>query len=458
MAEVVSADLRKSFVSFDGGVSCAALSSRPAELTLKGLSDIEEKALAGKQGRIARGAGLSFAAASFSEDAVSLELSSFREIIGYDREKGIIEVQAGATMGDIYNYLVDHGRYLVTQPGYPSITAGGCIAVDVHGKNQFRDGNFAQYVESIKLLHPAYGVIEASERFHKDVFELTLGGYGLTGNILSAKLKTKVLPAARMDLMVEPIEQLQDTPAMIEKAARGFDSTVSWHDFSAEGKAFGRGFLINGRYKKASTGQEKWVKLRQSKYVDSVNRAGLGLSFYSLPMVRLINVLYGGATRNQVQARDVPVYDCLYPSRYLRSFYYKMYGAGGFHESQLIVPVRLFEEFTAAIKQWLGQNPLPITLASAKFFEGKQELLRFAGKGVCFALNFPRCPEADKFLRFLDELCLRLQLLPYIAKDSRLPLAVVRACYPEYESFRERIKKFDPERLFCSEVSQRLEL
>ena len=69
--------VKKNFVSFDGGVAARALSARPAELTLKGLSDLEEKALAGKTPRIARGTGLSFAAASFGQGCVSVDMTDF---------------------------------------------------------------------------------------------------------------------------------------------------------------------------------------------------------------------------------------------------------------------------------------------------------------------------------------------------------------------------------------------
>jgi len=446
---------KKTFTSFDGGVVAQGTGGKPAELSLKGLSDMEEKALAGKQPRIARGAGLTFSAASFGEGIFSVDMSSFRRILGYDADKGVVEVEAGATMGDIYNYLLDHDRYLLTQPGYPSITTGGCIAVDVHGKNQFKDGNFADYVESVKLLHPAYGVIEVSERFNKEVFELTLGGYGLTGHILSAKLKTKAIPGAVMELTVEPIERFEQTPELIERAARNCDFTVSWHDLTADGKAFGRGFLINGLFKK---GSGRPSKLGAGHYVDSDNRRGLGMSFYSLPLTRLMNVLYGGLRTMRLEPNLVPVHECLYPSRRLRDMYFKMFGPEGFHESQIIVPVEHFDEYIAAIKQWLGSHELPITLASGKFFNGNQKLLRFSGKGVCFALNFPRTPAADEFLRFLDELSARLGLLPYIAKDSRLPLAVVQHCYKDYGTFKERLRKYDRERLFSSEVSRRLDL
>jgi hypothetical protein len=76
-----------------------------------------------------------------------------------------------------------------------------------------------------------------------------------------------------------------------------------------------------------------------------------------------------------------------------------------------------------------------------------------------FALNFPRCAGGALFLKFLDELCIEEGFLPYIVKDSRLPLRVVASTYGDnYLDFRNRLKSFDSERLFQSEVSRRLEL
>jgi len=43
-------------------------------------------------------------------------------------------------------------------------------------------------------------------------------------------------------------------------------------------------------------------------------------------------------------------------------------------------------------------------------------------------------------------------------KDSRLPRAVVQDCHPGYEGFRSALRRHDPERLYVSEVSERLEL
>ena len=58
----------------------------------------------------------------------------------------------------------------------------------------------------------------------------------------------------------------------------------------------------------------------------------------------------------------------------------------------------------------------------------------------------------------LDELIISHDALPYIIKDSRLSKRVVEECYPEYLKFKEFLHKIDPDRIFRSEISQRLNL
>ncbi len=462
MAQTFDFKPQVDFLSFDGGVRARGSLVRPSQSALRELSDIEEKILGGKKARITYGAGLSFGAPHFGDDVVSIDNSRFTEIIGYDNENGLLEVQAGATMAHVFNFLVEKERYLVTQPGYPSITVGGCIAVDVHGKNQLRDGNFREQVQSLKLFHPSRGIVSASPEINKEIFDLTCGGYGLTGHIISAKIRTRSLVSSTMALYIIPLDDILDTPAYITKAAKENDFVVSWHDFSARGAEFGRGFLLVGKFvagsENSSHGAGRAPQLPLYWPLDAHSRKGIDLAFYSLPFNRLVNVLYGGINRFSTEPRLITVQECLYPARTLRQLYYKMFGQAGFHESQMIVPLDRFAEFIAALKKWLDQNELAVTLASAKVFMGTQSLLRFDGDGICFALNFPRCEASGRFMLFLDQLTLDLGLTPYMVKDSRLPLAIVKKAYPQYDEFRERLRKFDRERLYRSELSRRLEL
>lgn len=461
-----SLEAKKSFLSFDGGVHAEGTLARPNSNNLKDFVEIEHKLLKRQKPRIPMGAGLSFAAPQFGEGVVSVDHRPFTNVLGFDPETGFVEVESGCTMAHLYNYLIDKGRYIVTQPGYPSITVGGCIAVDVHGKNQMRDGTCIKQVASLKLYHPAYGVIEASPEVNKEVFELTCGGYGLTGHILSAILKTKPVSSRKMALIKLPFDDVELTPRILRECAKNNDFIVSWHDLTASGAAFGRGFLMMGKFfpEGQDDGNEFVAKMATKWQLDAHARKWQGLptfgtSFYSLPFTRLMNVLYGTTSRAREEATTIAIYDCLQPMTTLREYYYKMFGIAGFHECQLIIPEHKFSIYLERIRWAINKFEIPVTLASGKYFSGDSKLLRFDGTGVCFALNFPRSAGGAQFLQFLDELCIQEGFLPYIVKDSRLPLSVVASTYGDnYLDFRNRLKSFDPERLFQSEVSRRLEL
>jgi hypothetical protein len=45
-----------------------------------------------------------------------------------------------------------------------------------------------------------------------------------------------------------------------------------------------------------------------------------------------------------------------------------------------------------------------------------------------------------------------------LIKDSRISAETARAQYPEYDAFKTALHRFDPGRLFVSELSERLNL
>src|SRR4029077_405225 len=122
---------------------------------------------------IARGAGLSFSAASFGPNAVTVDLATFNRILDFDSSAGVVEVEAGLTLGVLFYFLEKRGFYLPVQPGYPAISVGGCIAADVHGKNSARDGTFIRQVQSVRLFHPSHGLVEVSPETENDLFRAT---------------------------------------------------------------------------------------------------------------------------------------------------------------------------------------------------------------------------------------------------------------------------------------------
>jgi decaprenylphospho-beta-D-ribofuranose 2-oxidase len=433
-------------VSFDGGVTADTRLMRPDRYR-------HLEALDPGEPRIVRGGGYSYAAAGFGAEVVVQDARAFNRVLAFDESAGTIECEAGVTLEKLHSLLTPRGLYVPAQPGYPRITLGGCVAADVHGKNQAHDGNFARSVLGLRLFHPRYGFLDLGPG--DEAFELTLGGLGLTGHIVSLRLRLARLPSATLRLKRQRIADISETLELLEAAGEDAPFLYTWQDCTASGAGFGRGFLYAGEF---ATGGET-APFRESRYsfIDAASRARPGLAFFNRWTTPAFNRAYGAAQSWTRAERRLPLFDFLFPVA-RKVAYFRLFGRRGFHESQFLLPRSAFLPFARDLQRFLGQHKTPITLASAKLFEGTTRFLRFDGKGICFALDFPRGPEAGSLLRFLDEAVPAHGGRPNVMKDSRLGAATVRACHPEYGEFKDALRRFDPARLYRSELSLRLEL
>ncbi|MBM3535525.1 MAG: FAD-binding oxidoreductase [Alphaproteobacteria bacterium] len=214
--------------SFDRGVEAAVTMRRPDRYLAFRADDFPPTA-------IARGAGLSYAAASFADGGTSLSMTEFSRIIQWDEERALIRVEAGIRLFDLFRFLAERRHFLPIQPGHGLITVGGCIAANVHGKWGGGDTTFASQVQSLRLFHPSHGIVELSDTELPDVFNLTCGGYGLTGVILDATLRVKPLNSSVCKVQFIEIDDLDGSAAKITEIATCSAFLYTWHDFSRRG-------------------------------------------------------------------------------------------------------------------------------------------------------------------------------------------------------------------------------
>lgn len=437
------------YTSFDGITRATVRSRRPDRYRFW-------DEMPGDELTIPRGAGLSYTAASFSPESVSIEHGAFNRILGFDAAARTIEVEAGISLSELYDFLTPRGLYLPVQPGYPLITVGGCAATDVHGKNQFRDGTFIRHVRAAQLFHPAYGLVELSPSLNPDLFGLTLGGYGLTGNLISVTLALKPLPSRRLRVRTFLIDDIHRLPEALTEVASTADLVFTWHDFTAKGRSFGRGFLKTGSFVETNA-YDAAEPTHIARPLSGGSRGSWRLPLFNRTTTPAFNRLYYAANRLAPAERDLRPFDFLFPV-HDKQAYFKLFGRRGFCEYQTIIPVAVFGEYINRLRARLSLYPVPITLASAKLFAGTPELLRFTGTGICLSLNYPRTRECLELARFLDELVVSLGCRPNLIKDSRLSAAIVKKTYEGYETFRRRLRDYDPKRIYQSELSRRLEL
>jgi decaprenylphospho-beta-D-ribofuranose 2-oxidase len=410
---------------------------------------------------VPQGACLSYAPLSIANETNKIPMRGVIRGLNFDKTNGIIEIEAGMTLGQLAQETLPHYWYLKVQPGHPSITLGGCLGADVHGKNQFQDLNFKEQVLFLKLYHPDHGMVFCDRSQNSEAFHLTCGGYGLTGVVVSIGIQLGQLSSPIIESETLPLENIFDLPKALKERSLTDDLIYSWHDFNKT-KNWGHGFLKVGRYKK-SLHPGDWdlksdlIKLENVKALESESRGPLPINLLCPLSVYAMNLAYSQKEMKAHKKGSLNLLEFLFPVLN-KTIYFDLFGKSGFHETQVLIPFDRFEHVMTELKSGIKKFHTPVTLASCKLFKGQPELIRFIGEGIVLAFNLPRNSESLKLLNWWDQVIIENKCLPNISKDSRLPLKVFESCYPQHGDFKSGLLKWDPKRIFQSSTSQRLQL
>lgn len=402
--------------------------------------------------RSVQGAGLSIAPCSFGERAAVVNLSKFDRILAFDPAAGTLEVEAGASLAKVFAFLEPRGYWLAAQPGYPAISIGGCIAAHVHGKDHHRHGAFGRWVVSLRLFHPDHGLLILGGDEHPDLFELTCGGYGLTGAIVSAVLRVAPLRGNCVDLERVPVRSLSETADVLLRLEPASDILYTWNDLAHFDARLGRGCVVAGTL--GTVAAPPRVRIRPG----SLNPSGrtLRLPLLNNRTLGPVSSVYQ-AVMTRARRRRVAAFAALFPF-VSATGYWNAFGRRGLLESQVLVPFPVLRGYVAAMERVLRKVRQPAAVAYAKVFRGTSRLLRFDGTGLCLTLQVPRTSAASRLLADLDAVNIEFGAISNLNKDSRLPAEVARRQYPQFEEFVARLRAFDPRRRFSTALSERLGL
>ena len=438
------------FKSFDGGITLESSTYQPERYR-----DLEE--ISDQDSFIVRGAGYSYAAASFANNSTTILSDSFNRILEFDGSTGLVEIEAGITLADLYNFLFLKGFYLPIQPGFGGITIGGCIAADVHGKNQLRDGNFHNQVLQVRIFHPSHGFLTLSREVNPELFDLTCGGFGLTGFIVSCVLKANPIPSSIVVKRVFKFGSLMEGMILLQNESQNADFVNTWHDFSSNSSNEKSGLLFSSKFAKLDESELQNEQKFKPIQMQELALRNLPLNIYNKWGLKLLNTFYKLQSTNPFISGHCSLENALFPI-HKSKIYYAGYGRSGFHEYQVVLPKQALDGFLQDSVDQARKFGISLSLVSGKLFGGNQKLLRFMGEGYAIALNFPRSNNSEKFAEILDRNTLFYKGRPNLIKDSRLPRELLEATYMETDEFRKKLKDFDPKRLVDSELSRRLGL
>jgi len=381
-----------------------------------------------------RGAGQSYGDAALNQGGAVLQTVGLDRILHYDPEGGRIRAEAGVTVDRLWRHVVADGWWPPVVPGTSRPTLGGCLAMNVHGKNHMGAGSFAEHVRWVAVLGPD-GEVEEHTR---DVAGLdgVAGAQGTSGTILALEIELKRVNSGYLGVEARTAASLDATLQELDTLAGAHEHAVAWVDCFSAGDTLGRAELhaasdLDREHPRADEGL--------SVEEQAPDPRALGL----LPRDRLASVLRLAVCDPGIRALNRAKYvhaRAAHPSSHLEpraSFHFlldyvpgwrRAYGPAGLMQYQFFVPeARAGEVFRRAL-QLQHERDVVSYLGVLKRHREDPFPAGYSVDGYSLALDFPvgrRLTDLMGLLREYDRLQEWAGGRIYAAKDSMSRLGAV---------------------------------
>lgn len=390
--------------------------------------------LAGAGPLLPRGLGRSYGDSCLNEGGTLVDCSRLDRFIAFDAREGVLECEAGATLGDILRFALPRGFFLPVVPGTQFVTVGGAIANDVHGKNHHQAGTFGRHVRGFTLLRSDGSTHACSPQESEQLFRATIGGLGLTGLVSRAALRLRALCSAFMEVESIPFDDLEGFFRIERESTPAWEYTVAWVD-CANRQTLGRGIFQRARHVDHDDG--------------SLAQAGAGgtrpIPFdfpdfaLSAPLVRAFNKAYWrmharGLRRMRAERFLFPLDGLLHWNR--------IYGRRGFLQFQCVVPHAGAADSVPRLLHTVAESGQGSFLSTLKTFGDLPSpgLMSFPRPGVTFALDFPMNGASTlELLDRLEAIVSEARGAIYPAKDARMSPRAFRESFPRLGEFEASI-------------------
>ncbi len=409
----------------------------------------------GEGGVIARGMGRSYGDAAQLTSGLVLDLTALKQI-DLDDARGVVTVQAGVSIGELLDAVVPAGWIVPVVPGTQHVTVGGAIASDIHGKNHGTAGTFGSHVQALGLLTAAGDLLELGPDDPDGLFAATLGGMGLTGVILWARVALAPAGPALLSVDSDRVENLDDALALLSQP--GGPHRVAWLDVL--GPRAGRGIVTRARLLDDDDGVHARAHGGPRSPVATVRARATVPARWPSSLLRPSTV----RAFNELRFRRAPRRERghieqfgahMFPLDVLQAWP-RLYGSRGLVQYQLVVPPAAVNVLHRTI-ELLRRRRVPSYLAVLKDFgPANGAPLSFPIEGWTLALDLPvAAPGLPQALDQLDELVAGAGGRVYLTKDSRLRPETVSAMYPRLREWRRVRDQFDPDGLWRSDLALR---
>ena len=416
-----------------------------------------------RRGVIARGMGRSYGDPAQNGGGLVVDMTPLNRIHSIDPDTGIVDVDGGVTLDQLMKAALPYGLWVPVLPGTRQVTIGGAIGPDIHGKNHHSAGSFGDHVLSMELLVADGRVLHLEPTGETaELFWATVGGMGLTGIILRARIQMTFTETAYFIADTDRTDTLDETIAAHSDGSEvNYTYSSAWFDAISAPPKTGRSTISRGSL--ATLDQLKELAPKLAKDPLKFNAPQLmtvpdifpswTMNKLSLMAIGEAYYLMGKPARNQVLNLTQ-----FYQPLDLIGEWNRGYGKAGFLQYQFVVPTDAVEPFKDIIYDIQASGHYTALNVFKLFGEGNQAPLSYPMKGWNVCVDFPIRPGLNEFLDRLDDQVMQFGGRLYLAKESRTSAEKFHKMYPELPGWLKTRREIDPTGVFASDMSRRLEL
>ncbi|OFT59437.1 decaprenylphosphoryl-beta-D-ribose oxidase [Corynebacterium sp. HMSC05H05] len=416
-----------------------------------------------RRGVIARGMGRSYGDPAQNGGGLVVDMTPLNRIHSIDPDTGIVDVDAGVTLDQLMKAALPYGLWVPVLPGTRQVTIGGAIGPDIHGKNHHSAGSFGDHVLSMELLVADGRVLHLEPTGETaELFWATVGGMGLTGIILRARIQMTFTETAYFIADTDRTDTLDETIALHSDGSEvNYTYSSAWFDAISAPPKTGRSTISRGSL--ATLDQLKELAPKLAK--DPLK--------FNAPQLMTVPDIFPSWTMNKLSLMAIgeAYYFMGKPARNqvlnLTQFYQPLdligewnrgYGKAGFLQYQFVVPTDAVEPFKDIIYDIQSSGHYTALNVFKLFGEGNQAPLSYPMKGWNVCVDFPIRDGLNEFLDRLDDQVMQFGGRLYLAKESRTSAEKFHAMYPGMAGWLKTRRDIDPTGVFASDMSRRLEL
>ncbi|MCW7469687.1 FAD-binding oxidoreductase [Leptospira kanakyensis] len=418
-----------------------------------------------------RGGGCSYGDASTNTDGIVLDLTHFNKVLDFNLKTGVMTVQSGARIKDLWETGIENGFWPPVVSGTMMPTLGGALSMNIHGKNNFKVGTIGEHIKEFTFLTAKGDILVCSPKKNTDLFYSAISGFGMLGCFLTVQIKMKPIYAGKMKIDPVYVRNFDELFAYFEEHYKTSDYLVGWIDAFASGKSMGRGQIHKATNLKEGEDPDfpgncllerqhlpsrlfyvipkkwMWILMRPFSF-------NLGMRLINLAKC-IASILVNNKAYYQGHAEYAFLLD------YVPNWKF-VYKPGAMIQYQVFIPKENAKQAFREIFTICQERGIVNYLSVFKKHKPDPFLLTHAVDGFSMAMDFPVTKGNREKLwalcKEMDEIVLKHKGRFYFAKDSTLRKRVMESYFPKdnLKRFYSLKKKYDPKGILQTDLYKRV--